>query len=101
MDRPVRATLLGPMIERLFIGRQTLVWAGLIVVTAISWALGHEIGSPELANAIIVVLSFLKVRFVIRDFMEVREAPLWLRLVIDVWVVAAPIILIGLMLHRF
>lgn len=89
------------MTDRLFLGRQTWVWAGLIVVTAISWASGHEIGSPELANAIILVLSFLKVRFVIRDFMEVREAPHWLRLVTDAWVVVAPLILIGLMLHRF
>ncbi len=69
----------------------TLVWTLLMIATALSWWLGAD--SPffgENSFAIttgLMLIAFTKIRFVIRYFMEVRHAPVALRLVCDVWVV--------------
>lgn len=69
----------------------TLIWALLMLATALSWWLGVDsaaTGSGVMAIAAgLMVIAFVKVRFVIRYFMEVRHAPLALRLVCDGWVV--------------
>jgi heme/copper-type cytochrome/quinol oxidase subunit 4 len=70
----------------------TLVWALLMIATALSWWLGADGGAvkslsiPTLTVALMVI-AFIKVRFVIHYFMEIRHAPLALRLVCDTWVV--------------
>lgn len=70
-----------------------VVWAGLMVATLVSWWLGTEEGGEPGAGAsaattAVIVVSFVKVRFVGRHFMEVRGAPLALRLILDAYVVA-------------
>jgi hypothetical protein len=70
----------------------TPVWAGLMLATAWSWWLGtdHALGidDREATTALIVLVAFIKVRFVGAYFMELRHAPPALRLAFDGWVLA-------------
>lgn len=69
-----------------------LVWAGLMLATLASWWLGIHEGDepgdgPSAGTAAVLVVTFVKVRFVATHFMEVRGAPLALRLIFDAYVV--------------
>lgn len=70
----------------------TRVWLLLMAITAGAWALSAQVpdeGSRGFSSAAaILLLSFLKVRLVIRHFMEVAHAPAWLRHACDGWIVA-------------
>mgnify|MGYP000884398785 CR=1 FL=1 len=81
--------------------RVTLVWLILVGATGLSWALGHGIGiaDPRRAGAAILVIAFLKVRWVLLDFMELRGAPRALRLAAESWVVVACAVLVVLHLR--
>src|SRR5437764_113126 len=61
----------------------TPVWLLLVVATVISWMLGANYGpgNHEAATVTVMVVSFVKVGFVGLYFMELRHAPLALRLV--------------------
>ena len=66
----------------------TFVWLVLILATALSWQLGHGFGFGDrytYATVAIVIIAFIKVRLVFLDFMELRHAPLPLRLVFESW----------------
>jgi len=66
----------------------TFVWLMLIVATALSWQFGHGFGFGEryaYATTAIVITAFIKVRLVFLDFMELRHAPLLLRLGFELW----------------
>ena len=79
--------------------RITLIWVGLIVATALSYQFGHGLGFGEkfhYATAAILIISFVKIRFVFLDFMELRTAPMPLRMAFEVWAVSICVILIGL-----
>jgi hypothetical protein len=70
-----------------------IVGSALVIATLASWWLGiDEGGDPgggaSVATAGVIVIAFVKVWFVGRHFMELREAPLLLRLAFDVYVVA-------------
>lgn len=71
----------------------SMVWLVLMIATAASWYLGTGQGGasadPRTAALVMIGLAFFKVRLVIRHFMLVRDAPLSLRLITDVWVVVA------------
>jgi Na+-driven multidrug efflux pump len=78
------------MMADLIKSRITLVWAGLVAVTCLSWGSiqGHGwLRDPRIATALVMVIAFLKVRYILLEFMETRRAPLWLRFVGEVWVV--------------
>lgn len=66
----------------------SLVWLALMLATAVSWWLGahHGVGVEEATIAVLTV-AFVKVRFVGMYFMELRHAPLALRLLFEGWVV--------------
>lgn len=67
-------------------GRTTYVWMLLCVVTVVSWWLGHEsVHASVVVTVAVVALGVLKCRLIIREFMEVRSAPPWLRLATDAW----------------
>lgn len=89
---------LKPHKSTLLAGRHTLVWAILAGITAGSWAMGHGISDPRLAGVGILALAFVKARLVIREFMEVRDAPPVLRLITDLWVAGATALLVGMWL---
>jgi heme/copper-type cytochrome/quinol oxidase subunit 4 len=67
----------------------SIVWATLILATCAStWLLSKNSVTPEVATVAIVLIAAVKVRLVIWHFMEVRGAPLALRLVCDGWLLA-------------
>jgi hypothetical protein len=89
-------------VKELLLGRTTWIWLLLVVVTATSWWLGQdEMGLANLryASLAIIVLAFIKVRFVILDFMEVRHAPLPMRVVGEAWIVIVCAVLVTLYLR--
>ncbi len=76
-----------------------LVWLLLVFATGLSWQFGHGLGFGDryhYATAAVLVIAFVKIRFVFLDFMELRHAPLPLRLIFEVWAVGACATLIGL-----
>jgi hypothetical protein len=80
--------------------RTTLIWFLLVAATIFSWEMGHGVGlhDARYAGAAIIVVAFVKVRFVILDFMEIRHAPLPMRIVGEAWVLIVCTILIALFL---
>jgi hypothetical protein len=78
--------------------RLLLWWAVLTALTLFSLEGAPAIGNPRIFTAVVLVIAFIKARIVIREFMEVRAAPLALRLVLNIWclgICAALIIMIG------
>ena len=70
--------------------RITWLWVFLIGATIASWEFGHGLGFGEnvrLSTTAVLVIAFIKARMVILDFMEVRHAPLSLRLALEAWTV--------------
>jgi Prokaryotic Cytochrome C oxidase subunit IV len=79
--------------------RLTLLWCALVGVTLVSWQSAHGVSwlhDHRFAIAGILVLAFIKVRIVILDFMEVRHAPIGLRLALEAWVVLVCAMMIGM-----
>ena len=67
----------------------TIVWAALMLATCAStWLLSKNSVTPEVATVAIMLIAAVKVRLVIRYFMEVRWAPLALRFICDGWLLA-------------
>jgi heme/copper-type cytochrome/quinol oxidase subunit 4 len=67
----------------------TIVWAALMLATCAStWLLSKNSVTPQVATVAIMVIAAVKVRLVIRYFMEVRRAPLALRFICDGWLLA-------------
>ena len=67
--------------------RSTYTWAFLTLITLVSWWIGRGHGAefhidPAIAVSVLLI-ALIKSRFVLREFMEVRTAPLWLRRVFD------------------
>lgn len=69
-------------------------WLLLMLATGLSWWLGldqgvaaDQQGDYRYISSGLIIIAFIKVRIVIRYFMEVRQAPLALKLVCDAWVV--------------
>jgi heme/copper-type cytochrome/quinol oxidase subunit 4 len=79
------------MTTRTFTGpvrnRVTAVWALLVGATLLSFWLGtdHGLSSTEARSLVILVVAFVKVRFVGLYFMELRTAPLALRTLFEGW----------------
>ena len=70
-----------------FRNRITVVWLALIVATGLSWESAHlgTIDARLLTTAVLVV-AFLKVRYIGLEFMELRCAPVALRIIFEAWV---------------
>ncbi|TDU28983.1 cytochrome c oxidase subunit IV [Panacagrimonas perspica] len=86
--------------KALLLTRTTLIWFLLVGATLVSWELGHGVGldSAAAAGAAILLVTFVKVRFVVLDFMELRGAPNWMRAIAEGWIVLCCALLIGLFL---
>ena len=73
----------------------SIVWAALMLATCAStWLLSKNSVTPEVATVAIMLIAAVKVRLVIKYFMEVRRAPLALRLVCDGWLLAVTALII-------
>jgi hypothetical protein len=70
--------------------RTTAVWLVLTLATLLSWSLGghHTLGmsnSHALAGIAILLIAFVKVRFVGLYFMDLRGAPTVLRIIFETY----------------
>jgi Prokaryotic Cytochrome C oxidase subunit IV len=81
--------------------RITVVFAGLVVATCVTWWLGSQsslTGSGlSLAATLTILIAFAKIYFIGRDFMELGSAPTVLRTVFSLWVgvvAAAAVVLV-------
>jgi apolipoprotein N-acyltransferase len=85
--------------------RQTLtiaaVWLGLIAATCLSWWLGSEhrmLNARVASSVIILVTAFIKIRFVGNYFMELRDAPIPMRVFFEAYCVGICSIIIAIYL---
>jgi hypothetical protein len=78
--------------------RTTLIWLLLVAATALSWGMGHGVGDADvrILGGAIIVVAFVKVRFVIFEFMEIRGAPTWMQRVGHGWI----LLIAGLLIAR-
>jgi hypothetical protein len=71
--------------------RLTWVWAALSVATLLSWGLSKTHDAPAQSSVVVtvgvLVVALVKVRLILRYFMEVGTAPTWLRRVTDGWLI--------------
>lgn len=69
--------------------RFTGIWFVLIAATLLSFWLGtdHGIDSPQARSILIFLVAFVKVRLVGLYFMELKDAPLALRLILEAYCV--------------
>ncbi|CDP89959.1 MULTISPECIES: cytochrome C oxidase subunit IV family protein [Mycolicibacterium] len=68
----------------------TQTWLLLVAITVGSWWLAPAQYSEALRasvpiTALVLALTLIKSRLIIRQFMEVRTAPRWLKLATDGW----------------
>jgi Prokaryotic Cytochrome C oxidase subunit IV len=72
--------------------RLLIVWAALTLITLVSWGIGASHGTgpirPDAAVALgAIAITLIKVRVIIREFMDVRAAPKKLKTVTDAWLI--------------
>ena len=73
----------------------SIVWAALMLATCAStWLLSKNSVTPEVATVAIMLVAAVKVRLVISHFMEVRRAPLALRLVCNGWLLTVTALIV-------
>jgi Prokaryotic Cytochrome C oxidase subunit IV len=80
--------------------RLIVVWLALSAITIAQLGVGSLSGQAALRpNAVItagvIVIALVKVRIIIREFMEVRHAPVLLCRLTDLWVVVTGVSLLG------
>ena len=68
----------------------TKIWLLLVSATGVSWWMGGDhvnfLATGQMAS-LVLIIALLKVRFVLRHFMEVSSAGDYLRWITDAWVV--------------
>ena len=80
--------------------RLMVVWVGLSAITLAQLAVASA-GGPDAATARAAVaagaigIALLKVRVILREFMEVRHAPVLLGRLTDLWVALTAVALLG------
>jgi hypothetical protein len=78
--------------------RLTAVWLALSAITITQLGVGSlqtELRPNAAITAGAIVIALVKVRLIIREFMEVRHAPVLLCRLTDLWVVVAGVSLLG------
>ena len=86
--------------HRRFEQRLILVWVALSAISLAQLALG-SLGQPGVltpnaaVTASAIVIALIKVRVIMREFMEVRHAPVLLCRLTDLWVVVTGVSLLG------
>ncbi len=88
----------GPSVFQLVRNRAGLSWLILVAATLISWAVGAEHGTGAVVAVVVLGIAAVKIRLVGLDFMELRRAPIPLRVVFEVYCVGLWAVLSGLYL---
>jgi len=70
--------------------RLAITWFALTAITLLAWWIGNRHGPgplrPDAAVALsLIAITIIKVRVIMREFMDVRSAPSWLKQVTDAW----------------
>jgi heme/copper-type cytochrome/quinol oxidase subunit 4 len=76
--------------------RLTVVWIVLMTATVVStWVFSKDAFSPAVAVVGTFLIAALKVRFVMLDFMELREAPVPVRVAFESWIGVVTLLILG------
>ena len=78
--------------------RAGVSWLILVAATLASFALGADHGTGSLVAVAVLAIAAIKVRLVGLDFMELRHAPIPLRVAFEVYCVGLWALLSGLYL---
>ena len=81
---------------KLLSNRAGVTWLILVAATIVSWAVGAEHGTGSAVAVLVLAIAAVKVRLVGLDFMELRHAPLWLRLAFEGWTLVVCVALVVL-----
>jgi hypothetical protein len=76
--------------------RIAAVWLALLAATLLSWESARGAADLRLATSGVLLIAFAKVRYIGLEFMELRTAPLALRLSFEAWLVAVCAALLAL-----
>ena len=82
--------------------RITVFWAALVAATCLSWESAGQLGQlawagdPRVSGALVLAIAFVKVRWILLEFMELRDAPRPIRGVAEAWAALVCAGLIGL-----
>jgi len=71
-------------------------WFFLVLATVATFGLRAEGSVGPGTSAVTLGIAYAKGRLVILNFMEVRHAPLWLRLILEVWLLAVSVTLLAI-----
>lgn len=83
---------------RIVKSRLTLLWIALLLATFVSWEAVEGIAwlhDLRLAGVLVVVIAFVKARYIMLDFMELRDAPIPMRLFAEAWWMLVGLIIVG------
>lgn len=99
-DELTVASMTGSVLKNAAAKASAIVWLALVVFTIASFVLGgeHVIDNAKLAAAVVIVIAAVKIRLVGIHFMELRHAPLGLRLVFEIYCVLLVVVLMGIYL---
>ncbi|MCX6398494.1 MAG: cytochrome C oxidase subunit IV family protein [Propionibacteriales bacterium] len=85
------------MFTRVFGDRQTTVWMVLVAATVLTAVVGLEQhGGSTAVGLLLLAVAFVKIRLVALHFMEVRDAPLPLRMLVEGYVGVTFVALVGI-----
>ena len=77
----------------------TWVWLVLMLATVVTtWVLSKDVVAVRVGTVAIIAIAAYKVRLVLLHFMELRHAPVPLRVVFETWVLVVATAMIGLYL---
>ena len=62
-------------------------WLVLMIATGMTWYLGEVGAAGTWAIVAMLAIAFVKGRLVILDFMELREAPMMWRVLLEGWLI--------------
>ena len=88
----------GPSAFAFVRGRAGVSWLVLMVATLISYTLGADHGTGSVIMVVVLAIAAIKIRLVGLDFMELRTAPVPLRLAFEGYCVGLWTVLSGLYL---
>jgi caa(3)-type oxidase subunit IV len=76
--------------------RVTWVWLCLMVLTCVTtWGLSKDLFSPAVGMVGIFAIAAVKVSYVMLDFMELRDAPIPVRVAFQAWPVTVAAMILG------
>jgi heme/copper-type cytochrome/quinol oxidase subunit 4 len=77
-----------------------IVWGVLVAVTLLSFWVGsdHDLSAAQGRSVLVLILAFIKVRFIGLYFMGLRDSPTALRAAFEAWCIVVCAVLVGFFL---